>query len=65
MVLHILRALFVLLMAAAGWAYLEVGWLAMSLALGVAVLLSASTSSHPAASSLFSPARFSVCWSGR
>lgn len=39
MVLHILRALFVLLMAAAGWAYLEVTWLAMSLALGVAVLL--------------------------
>lgn len=38
MILHVLRALFVLLMAAAGWAYLEVTWLAMSLAMGIAIL---------------------------
>lgn len=38
MILHVLRALFVLLMAAAGWAYLEVTWLAMALAMGIAIL---------------------------
>ena len=37
MVLHILRALFVLLMAAAGWAYLGIHWLVMAMALCVAI----------------------------
>ncbi len=38
MVLVILRALFVLLMAAVGWVYLQLGWLTMAIALTVGVL---------------------------
>src|SRR5688500_10286708 len=38
MVLHVLRALFVLLLAAVGWFYLGVGWLTMAFGIGVGVL---------------------------
>ena len=38
MVLHILRALFVLLMAAVGYFYLKVSWLTMALGLSLAVI---------------------------
>jgi len=38
MVLHVLRGLFILLMAAVGWFYLQLTWLAMGLALSVGVL---------------------------
>ena len=38
MVLHVLRALFVLLMAAVGYFYLKVSWLTMALGLSLAVL---------------------------
>src|SRR5688500_7270290 len=38
MVLHVLRGLFILLMAAVGWFYLQLTWLSMGLALSVGVL---------------------------
>lgn len=38
MILHVLRALFILLMAAAGWFYLGNGWLAFPAAIAVGVL---------------------------
>ena len=38
MVLHVLRALFVLLMAAAGYSYLKLSWLTMAIGLTLAVL---------------------------
>jgi uncharacterized protein YacL len=38
MVLHILRALFVLLMAAAGYSYLRLSWLTMAIGLSLAVV---------------------------
>src|SRR5687768_17843203 len=38
MVLHILRALFVLLMVAAGYSYLRLSWLTMAIGLTLAVL---------------------------
>lgn len=38
MVLHILRALFVLLMAAAGYSYLRLSWLTMAIGLALAVV---------------------------
>ena len=38
MVLHILRALFVLLMAAAGYSYLKLSWLTMAIGLSLAVV---------------------------
>lgn len=38
MVLHILRGLFILLMAAVGWFYLQLNWLAMAVALSLGVL---------------------------
>lgn len=38
MVLHILRALFVLLMAAAGYSYLRLSWLTMGIGLSLAVI---------------------------
>src|SRR5688500_20171967 len=38
MVLHILRALFVLLMAAAGYSYLRLSWLTVAIGLTLAVL---------------------------
>jgi len=38
MVLHVLRALFVLLMAAAGYSYLRLSWLTMAIGLTLAVL---------------------------
>src|SRR5688500_15656045 len=38
MVLHVLRGLFILLMAAVGWFYLQLTWLSMSIALLVGVL---------------------------
>src|SRR3954452_22534256 len=38
MVLHILRALFVLLMAAAGYSYLQLSWLTMAIGLSLAVI---------------------------
>jgi uncharacterized protein YacL len=37
MVLHVLRGLFILLMAAVGWFYLQLTWLAMAIALSVGV----------------------------
>ncbi|QOV89897.1 PIN/TRAM domain-containing protein [Humisphaera borealis] len=38
MVLHVLRGLFILLMAAVGWFYLQLTWLAMAIALSIGVL---------------------------
>lgn len=38
MVLHVLRGLFILLMAAVGWFYLQLTWLSMSIALAIGVL---------------------------
>ena len=38
MILHVLRALFVLLMAAAGYSYLRVSWLTMAIGLSLAVI---------------------------
>jgi len=38
MVLHVLRALFVLLMAAAGYSYLRLSWLTMAIGLSLAVI---------------------------
>jgi uncharacterized protein YacL len=38
MVLHVLRALFVLLMAAAGYSYLKLSWLTMAIGLSLAVV---------------------------
>ena len=38
MVLHILRALFVLLLAAAGYSYLRLSWLTMAIGLSLAVV---------------------------
>lgn len=38
MVLQVLRGLFILLMAAAGWFYLEISWLTFAIAVGIGIL---------------------------
>src|SRR3954470_719436 len=38
MLLHVLRGLFILLMAAVGWFYLQITWLSVAIALGLGIL---------------------------
>ena len=38
MLLHVLRGLFILLMAAVGWFYLQLTWLSVAIALGLGIL---------------------------